>query len=106
MLRLARWSSPTAFSRSFSTTRIARAEVEEVVAKPQKRPVGGFRGGLFGFLLGVTLSGASAYYYVIDEYRLSNDMLTEDIYSLQAAVQRLHDHVSELENKAAQEIRK
>lgn len=35
---------------------------------------------LFGFLLGVTLAGASAYYYVIDEYRLSNDMLTEDIY--------------------------
>ena len=35
---------------------------------------------LFGFLLGVTLAGGSAYYYVIDEYKLSNDMLTEDIY--------------------------
>ena len=35
---------------------------------------------LFGFLFGVTLSGASAYYYVIDEYKLANDMLTEDIY--------------------------
>lgn len=35
---------------------------------------------LFGFLLGVTLAGASAYYYVIDEYKLGNDMLTEDIY--------------------------
>lgn len=35
---------------------------------------------LFGFLFGVTLAGASAYYYVIDEYKLSNDMLTEDIY--------------------------
>lgn len=35
---------------------------------------------LFGFLFGVTLAGASAYYYVIDEYKLANDMLTEDIY--------------------------
>lgn len=35
---------------------------------------------LFGFLLGVTLAGLSAYYYVIDEYKLANDMLTEDIY--------------------------
>lgn len=28
----------------------------------------------------MTLAGASAYYYVIDEYKLGNDMLTEDIY--------------------------
>lgn len=75
---------------------------------------------MFGFLLGVTLAGSSAYYYVIDEYKLANDMLSEDIYvcpspnetggretdnfqALQAAVQRLHDHITELENKAAQE---
>lgn len=90
----------------------------------------------------MTLAGASAYYYVIDEYKLGNDMLTEDIYVsllvqslvykhlwlghnaklaapslqhvkrspwltsaqvLQASVQRLHDHITELENKAAQD---
>lgn len=68
-----------------------------------KKPIGAFRGGLFGFLFGVTLAGASAYYYVVDEYKLANDMLTEDIYSLQASVQRLHDHITELENKSAQD---
>jgi hypothetical protein len=35
---------------------------------------------LFGFLLGATTSGAGMYYYVIDEYRVSNQLLTEDIY--------------------------
>ena len=35
---------------------------------------------LFGFLLGATTSGAGMYYYVIDEYRVSNELLTEDIY--------------------------
>lgn len=35
---------------------------------------------LFGFLLGATASGAGMYYYVVDEYRVSNQLLTEDIY--------------------------
>jgi len=61
--------------------------------------VGAFRGGLFGFLLGSTLAGASVYYYILEEYKVSNEMLTEDIYALQAAVQRIHGYVSEMENK-------
>lgn len=35
---------------------------------------------MFGFLLGTTLAGAGTYYYVLDEYRVSNELLTEDIY--------------------------
>lgn len=35
---------------------------------------------LFGFLLGSTLSGAAVYYYILEEYRVSNSLLTEDIY--------------------------
>jgi hypothetical protein len=35
---------------------------------------------LFGFLLGSTLTGAGVYYYVLDEYKISNEVLTEDIY--------------------------
>lgn len=35
---------------------------------------------LLGFLCGSVVAGASAYYYVVKEYRLSNEMLTEDIY--------------------------
>ena len=35
---------------------------------------------LFGFFLGSTLTGAGIYYYVLDEYKVSNELLTEDIY--------------------------
>jgi hypothetical protein len=35
---------------------------------------------LLGFLLGVTTAAGGMYYYVIDEYRVSNELLTEDIY--------------------------
>jgi hypothetical protein len=36
-----------------------------------------------GFLLGSTLTGASIYYYILDEYKVSNELLTEDIYVCQ-----------------------
>ncbi len=35
---------------------------------------------LFGFLLGSTFAGAAVYYYILEEYKVSNEMLTEDIY--------------------------
>lgn len=35
---------------------------------------------LFGFLLGSTITGAGVYYYVLEEYKVSNELLTEDIY--------------------------
>jgi zinc finger HIT domain-containing protein 1 len=38
------------------------------------------RGSLFGFFAGSTAAAAATYYYVLEEYRLSNEMLTEDIY--------------------------
>jgi hypothetical protein len=33
-----------------------------------------------GFLLGSTVAGTSFYYYILQEYKTSNEMLTEDIY--------------------------
>jgi hypothetical protein len=35
---------------------------------------------LTGFLLGATLAGSGMYYYVLNEYRVSNEMLTEDMF--------------------------
>ncbi|KAL6249707.1 hypothetical protein RBB50_003562 [Rhinocladiella similis] len=86
-------------SRSFQTS---SRRLQEIPAAPVKKPVGAFRGGLFGFLLGSTLAGASVYYYILEEYKVSNELLTEDIYALQAAVQRIHSYVTELDNKMAQ----
>lgn len=39
-----------------------------------------FNSRLFGFLLGSTITGAAVYYYVLDEYKVANELLTEDIY--------------------------
>lgn len=35
---------------------------------------------LTGFLLGSVLAGAGVYYYILEEYKISNELLTEDIY--------------------------
>jgi len=67
------------------------------VALPAQKPVGAFRGGLVGVLFGSVVAGASVYYYILREYRVSNEMLTDDIYALQAASQRLNTYITELE---------
>ncbi|PSN62736.1 hypothetical protein BS50DRAFT_577638 [Corynespora cassiicola Philippines] len=82
-------------ARAFQTSAVLRSEV----AAPVKKPVGAFRGGLFGFLLGTASAGVGMYYYVVDEYRVSNELLTEDIYALQSAVQRIEGYVRTLEEK-------
>ncbi|KAI5361177.1 hypothetical protein Slin15195_G122900 [Septoria linicola] len=79
--------------RSFQTSRTLRAEA---VIAPRK-PIGAFRGSLFGFLLGTVGAGGALYYYVVDQYKVSNELLTEDIYALQSAVQRLEGYVKALE---------
>ncbi|ROT39772.1 hypothetical protein SODALDRAFT_331888 [Sodiomyces alkalinus F11] len=66
---------------------------------PPRKPVGAFRGGLLGFFIGSTLAGAGVYTYLVKEYKLSNELLTEDIYALQAAVQRVTNYVQVLEEK-------
>jgi len=86
-------------TRNFATTPL-RLE-GATVAAPVKKPVGAFRGGLTGFLLGSVLSGAGMYYYVMNEYRVSNELLTEDIFNLQATVQRIESYVKALEDKVA-----
>lgn len=71
---------------------------------------------LFGFLTGTVLAGGSLYYYVVDEYKISNRLLVEDIYvcgrepfgsicaalicsqALQSAVTRLENHIKAKED--------
>ncbi|KAL2861315.1 hypothetical protein BJX68DRAFT_222225 [Aspergillus pseudodeflectus] len=69
---------------------------------PAKKPVGAFRGGLFGFLSGSLVAGGVVYYYILGEYRVSNNMLAEDIYALQSATQKLQTYISELETRVDQ----
>ncbi|KAJ5225827.1 hypothetical protein N7468_007052 [Penicillium chermesinum] len=69
---------------------------------PAKKPVGAFRGGVFGFLSGAVAAGASVYYYVLADYRVNNEMLSADISALQSATLKLQSYITELENKVDQ----
>ncbi|KAI9786780.1 MAG: hypothetical protein M1816_007787 [Peltula sp. TS41687] len=84
-------------TRAFRTS--PRLMETPTAALPVRKPIGAFRRGLFGFLTGSTVAGAGMYYYVMEEYKVSNELLAEDIYALQAAVQRIHTHVQSLEEK-------
>ncbi|QUC18243.1 uncharacterized protein UV8b_02484 [Ustilaginoidea virens] len=97
---------PAASGFVSSTTRALRARPFSTSARrladaplPAKRPVGAFRGGLFGFLFGSVLAGGAVYTYLLQEYKASNDLLTEDIYTLQASVNRLTNYVKALEQR-------
>ncbi|KAJ5221287.1 uncharacterized protein N7469_010174 [Penicillium citrinum] len=85
-------------ARPFSTSRPRW----EAAALPAKKPVGAFRGGVFGFLCGAVAAGASVYYYVLGDYRISNEMLSQDISALQSATIKLQSYISELEGKVDQ----
>ncbi|KAK0655722.1 hypothetical protein B0T16DRAFT_397594 [Cercophora newfieldiana] len=84
-------------ARAFQTS---AARLDAVTAPlPARKPIGALRGGLFGFFFGSTLAGAGVYYYALQEYKASNELLTEDIYALQNAVDRLSKYVGTLEEK-------
>ncbi|EGD95387.1 hypothetical protein TMEN_4103 [Trichophyton mentagrophytes] len=64
-------------SARFSTSRQLLNATEAALPS---QGLGAFRGGVFGFLAGSTLAGASVYYYILKEFRLSNETLKGDIY--------------------------
>lgn len=75
---------------------LARAQARSYsTAAPRK--VGAVRGGLLGFLVGVTVTGAGSYYYLLDEYKNANNVVVADVAALQASIASLERHVKALE---------
>ncbi|PUU77536.1 hypothetical protein B9Z19DRAFT_1128202 [Tuber borchii] len=85
--------------RTFTTSSVYRqvAATATPASIPKKRPIGAFRGGLFGFLLGSSVSGGAAYLYLLEEYKVSNELLTEDVEALRTSIQRVEAYVRRLE---------
>ncbi|ODV78666.1 uncharacterized protein CANTADRAFT_53506 [Suhomyces tanzawaensis NRRL Y-17324] len=83
------------------TRQIAKTGVRgySTVATSGARKVGTFRGGFLGFLLGVTVTGAGSYYYLIDEYKVANNVIVADVVALQNSINNLEKHVKSLESK-------
>ncbi|CEG69970.1 hypothetical protein RMATCC62417_05953 [Rhizopus microsporus] len=59
--------------------------------------VGAFRGGIIGFLLGVTAAGSAGYYYLLDEYNSASASLLMSVNELQASTDKVKDYARRIE---------
>ncbi|KAF8938247.1 hypothetical protein BGZ58_001303 [Dissophora ornata] len=89
--------------RHFSSSGIARAE--QPASAPvvnYKRPVGGFRGGILGFLLGATVAGGAGYYYLLEEYQTASNLLLSSVEDLQSSTNKVRDYAKKIESVEAE----
>ncbi|KAJ3004296.1 hypothetical protein HKX48_001324 [Thoreauomyces humboldtii] len=72
--------------------------VSPVHAAPPRKPRGGFfRGGLLGFLVGISLAGSTAYVYLLDEYTQSSTALLASVEDLQRSTHKVRDYTQTIE---------
>ncbi|KIJ54373.1 hypothetical protein M422DRAFT_775502 [Sphaerobolus stellatus SS14] len=86
--------------RSLHTSLVRRADAGTPnlgTIQPQKRPVGGFRGGVIGFLLGFSVASAYAAYHLLDEYKLASNTLQASVEELQISTQKVAAHIRRIE---------
>lgn len=88
----------TMFARQLASQTARRAYSTVAPAAPAApRRVGAVRGGFLGFLVGVTATGAGSYYYLLDEYKVANNVIVADVAALQSSIASLEKHVKSLE---------
>ena len=63
----------------------------------RKPPVGAFRGGITGFLLGTTLACGFGWVYFLEEYRNASDLLMESVEELQGSTGKITGYVKRIE---------
>lgn len=56
-----------------------------------------FKGVLFGFFAGVTLTGFGCYYYLLDEYKTSSNAIVSDVLLLQKSIRNMETQIRTLE---------
>jgi len=69
----------------------------EVAPVKVKRPIGGLRGGIFGFLLGFSLASAYASYHLLEEYQAASAQLQASVEELQVSTRKVSSHVRRIE---------
>ncbi|KAF9082806.1 hypothetical protein BGX29_006848 [Mortierella sp. GBA35] len=89
--------------RHFSSSAMARAEQASTpVVVNYKRPVGGFRGGILGFLIGATAAGGAGYYYLLEEYQTASNLLLSSVEDLQVSTNKVRDYAKKIESVEAE----
>ncbi|KAF8073839.1 hypothetical protein FPV67DRAFT_1446699 [Lyophyllum atratum] len=86
-------------TRLFSNARILRDEATGNLGtvQVQKKPVGGFRGGIFGFLFGFSLASSFAAYHLLEEYQQASAALQASVETLQINTEKISAHVRRIE---------
>ncbi|KAI7896045.1 uncharacterized protein EV154DRAFT_476767 [Mucor mucedo] len=59
--------------------------------------MGAGRGGVIGFLLGVTAAGSAGYYYLLGEYNNASEALLISVQELQASTDKVKDYARRIE---------
>ncbi|RXW24478.1 hypothetical protein EST38_g1334 [Candolleomyces aberdarensis] len=87
------------YARSFATTNARRAEVTPTPAAVvvQKKPIGGFRGGIVGFLFGFSLASSLAAYHLLEEYQRASAALQASVDELKVSTEKVSSHVRRIE---------
>ncbi|KAI8369229.1 uncharacterized protein BYT42DRAFT_583592 [Radiomyces spectabilis] len=56
-----------------------------------------FRGGVLGFLFGVTVTGAAGYYYLLEEYNNASAALSKSVDELQESTEKVRNYARRIE---------
>ncbi|KAH9969480.1 hypothetical protein BC827DRAFT_2281 [Russula dissimulans] len=96
---VARHSFRTTQSRSLSYSTVLRegAPAHVGVAPSPRKPIGGIRGSLIGFLFGFSLASSFAAYRLLDEYKLASATLQASVEELQKSTEKVSAHVRRIE---------
>ncbi|KAG8953881.1 hypothetical protein FRC04_001511 [Tulasnella sp. 424] len=78
-------------------TSTPEATVVDAGSVRPKKPIGGFRGGVFGFLLGFSVASAYASYRLLEEYKIASALLQASVEELQASTDKISTHIRRIE---------
>ncbi|KAF5389214.1 hypothetical protein D9757_003447 [Collybiopsis confluens] len=93
-LKLSRTTALYSQHRLLTTTRSLRNETLSVgTPAVQKKPIGGFRGGIVGFLFGFSLASSFAAYQLLDEYKQASAALQASVEELRRSTEQVTTQV-------------
>ncbi|EGN97977.1 hypothetical protein SERLA73DRAFT_91139 [Serpula lacrymans var. lacrymans S7.3] len=95
--KLVQTTSPRLLSTSSVLRNDATSTPNLGSVQAQKKPIGGFRGGVIGFLFGFSLASAFAAYHLLDEYKQASAALQASVEELQASTEKVSAHVRRIE---------
>ncbi|EPB93071.1 hypothetical protein HMPREF1544_00145 [Mucor circinelloides 1006PhL] len=79
------------------TPRITSQQVRMYSSEAAVPKVSATKGGVIGFLLGVTAAGSAGYYYLLGEYNNASAALLLSVQELQASTDKVKDYAKRIE---------